>query len=72
MTAPSSAVATPVTGPFSDQELQQFTALDPIDTHTHVYQRAPELVNLLERLNLHILNIVVARDRDQKSLDQER
>jgi hypothetical protein len=71
-TAPSSAVATPVTGPFSDQELQQFTALDPIDTHTHVYQSAPELVNLLERLNLHILNIVVARDRDQKSLDEER
>jgi Amidohydrolase len=70
--APSSGVVTPVTGPFSDQELQQFTALGPIDTHTHVYQSAPELVNLLERLNLHILNIVVARDPDQKSLDQER
>src|SRR5215470_18571201 len=68
---PSASVA-PVTGPFSDQELHQFVALDPIDTHTHVYQSAPELVNLLERLNLHILNIVVARDPDQKSLDQER
>jgi predicted TIM-barrel fold metal-dependent hydrolase len=37
-----------------------------------VYQSAPELVALLERLNLHILDIVVARDPDQKSLDVER
>ncbi|QNI30143.1 amidohydrolase family protein [Alloacidobacterium dinghuense] len=68
----SSAIEAPVTGPFAVQELQQFTALDPIDTHTHVYQNAPELIALLERLNLHILDIVVARDPDQKSLDVER
>ena len=68
----SSVTEIPVTGPFSAQELQQFAALNPIDTHTHVYQSAPELVALLERLNLHILDIVVARDTDQKSLDEER
>jgi predicted TIM-barrel fold metal-dependent hydrolase len=68
----SSGTKALVTGPFSSQELQQFTALDPIDTHTHVYQSAPELVALLERLNLHILDIVVARDPDQKSLEEER
>src|ERR1700761_3291500 len=68
----SSSMEAPVTGPFSAKELQQFTALNPIDTHTHVYQSAPEMVALLERLNLHILDIVVAHDPDQKSLDVER
>ena len=68
----SSVAEAPVTGPFSAKELQQFTALNPIDTHTHVYQSAPELVALLERLNLHILDIIVPRNPDQKSLDIER
>ncbi len=69
----SSSVAEALGGlPFSAKELQQFTALNPIDTHTHVYQSAPELVALLERLNLHILDIIVPRNPDQKSLDIER
>jgi predicted TIM-barrel fold metal-dependent hydrolase len=66
------ATATPVTGPFSAEELQQFDALDPVDTHVHVYQANPAFLALLEKLNLHVLNIVVPRTPDQRALDRER
>jgi predicted TIM-barrel fold metal-dependent hydrolase len=66
------ATATPVTGPFSAEELQQFDALDPVDTHVHVYQGNPAFLALLEKLNLHVLNIVVPRTPDQRALDRER
>jgi predicted TIM-barrel fold metal-dependent hydrolase len=51
-----------VTGPFTAQELSQFTALDPIDTHTHVYSSTPAFYALLKRLNLHILDITLDDD----------
>lgn len=49
------------TGPFSKQELQRFRALAPIDTHAHVFAADP-FVSLLEKLNLHILDILVVDD----------
>lgn len=61
----------PITGPFTDQELQQFAALAPIDTHTHIYQTSPAFLALLNRLNLHVLDILVAHSPDQKALDTE-
>ena len=64
--------ATPVTGPFSAEELQKFHGLDPIDTHVHIYQTNPAFLAMLEKLNLHVLNIVVPRVPDQRALDQER
>jgi hypothetical protein len=64
--------ATPVTGPFSADELQKFTKLDPVDSHVHIYQTSPEFVALLQRLNLHVLNIIVARLPDPRDLEQER
>jgi predicted TIM-barrel fold metal-dependent hydrolase len=70
-TANSLADASPVAGPFNSQELQQFAALDPIDTHTHVMQVAPVFQNLLQRLNIHILDILVTHTPSQKDLDTE-
>jgi predicted TIM-barrel fold metal-dependent hydrolase len=70
--ASPAAAATPVSGPFSDQELKKFNALDPIDTHVHAYQNAPAFFAMLQRLNIHVLDILVAREPDQKSLNKER
>lgn len=60
-TSPTSATvsATPVSGSFTQQELQQFTALDVIDTHTHVFQSDPAFYAMLKKLNLHIVDILV-------------
>ncbi len=68
----SEEAATPVTGPFSADELQKFNKLDPVDSHVHIYQTNPEFLALLQRLNLHVLNIVVARLPDPRDLEQER
>jgi predicted TIM-barrel fold metal-dependent hydrolase len=64
--------ASPVSGPFSAEELEKFHGLDPVDTHVHIYQTNPAFVALLERLNLHVLNIIVARLPDPGDLEQER
>ncbi len=65
---------TPVSGPFTTQELPQFAALDPIDTHTHAFQDAPALYAMLKRLNLHTLDITLVDDFDPelKDLTKER
>jgi predicted TIM-barrel fold metal-dependent hydrolase len=55
--------AKPISGPFSGSELAQFTALNPIDTHTHVYRSDAAFHALIARLNLHILDIVVVDDQ---------
>lgn len=65
-------VTSPVSGPFSVQELRQFTALNPIDSHTHIYQSAPLFFVFLQKLNIHVLDILVTRIPDQKDLDTER
>ena len=58
-------------GPFSSQELAQFAALDPIDTHTHVYRSDPAFHALIKKLNLHILDIVLANDQDPEHVSLE-
>jgi predicted TIM-barrel fold metal-dependent hydrolase len=65
---------TPVSGPFTAQELLQFAALDPIDTHTHAFQDAPALYAMLKRLNLHTLDITLVDDFNPqlKNLDETR
>jgi len=65
------ADASPVSGPFTSQELLQFGALNPIDTHTHIDQTAPAFLALLQRLNMHVLDILVAHTPDQKALDTQ-
>jgi predicted TIM-barrel fold metal-dependent hydrolase len=58
----SAASTAPVSGPFTAQELPQFAALDPIDTHTHAFQDSPALYAMLKRLNLHTLDITLVDD----------
>lgn len=72
--ASATAASTPVSGPFTDQELQQFSALDAIDTHTHAFQSAPPLYALLNKLNLHTLDILLVDDHNPelKNLAKER
>jgi predicted TIM-barrel fold metal-dependent hydrolase len=66
--------AVPVVGPFSGPELQQFVALDPIDAHAHVFVKDPAFYAMLNRLNLHILDILVVDDTNESrsSLSKER
>jgi hypothetical protein len=48
---------------FTAAELQQFSALNPIDTHTHIYIYDPLYVAMLEKLHLHTIDIVDVDDR---------
>jgi predicted TIM-barrel fold metal-dependent hydrolase len=43
--------------------LAEFAALEPIDVHTHIAQTTPEFVAMLERLHMHVLDILVVNDR---------
>ncbi len=60
--ASTSASNQAVTGPFSGTELAAFAALEPVDTHTHVFQNNPAFYAMLQRLNMHILDICVDDD----------
>lgn len=55
-------VSIPVSGAFSGPELRRFTALAPIDSHTHVFERSSAFYAMLKKLNLHILDILVDDD----------
>jgi predicted TIM-barrel fold metal-dependent hydrolase len=44
------------------QALQSLAKLQPIDVHVHVFQTAPALQAMLERLNLKLINILVMDD----------
>ncbi len=69
--ASATGAAKGISGPFSSRELAQFTALGPIDTHTHVYRSDPAFHALIKRLNLHILDIVVVDDQDPEQVSLE-
>jgi hypothetical protein len=59
---------------FSDNELQAFSALHPIDAHTHIYRYAPEYVAFLNKLGMHTLDIMVVSDNahpERKDLSKE-
>lgn len=66
---PTTATAAPSEGDFSGQELQQFTQLDPIDTHTHVLVNSPAFFAMLKRLNLHIVDILLDTDTEPQWSD---
>jgi predicted TIM-barrel fold metal-dependent hydrolase len=59
------AKAVAVSGAFSPGELRAFTALEPIDTHTHVFQTAPAFTGMLRKLHMHILDICVIDDHNK-------
>ncbi|HEY9715592.1 MAG TPA: amidohydrolase family protein [Chroococcales cyanobacterium] len=62
-TAPEAAVTS---GPFTAAELKQFTALDPIDTHVHIYHPSSLFHAMLNRLNLHVIDILVVDNHHGK------
>ena len=47
---------------FSESELRQFSALEPIDTHTHLYKSDPAYFAMLRKLHMHTLDIVDVSD----------
>jgi predicted TIM-barrel fold metal-dependent hydrolase len=52
----------PATVVFNDPELRQFAALEPVDTHNHIYKKDLDFFAMLQRLHLHILDIVDVSD----------
>ncbi|HEY1502210.1 MAG TPA: amidohydrolase family protein [Acidobacteriaceae bacterium] len=59
---------------FTHEELRDFSYLNPIDTHTHIYKDDPAYTSMLQKLHLHILDIVDVSDNgdpERKSLDKE-
>jgi predicted TIM-barrel fold metal-dependent hydrolase len=54
--------------------LKDLAALEPIDAHTHIIGSGPELVALLERLHMHVLDILYVDDTQESraSLDRQR
>jgi len=54
--------------------LAEFVALEPIDTHTHIAQTSPEFVAMLERLHLHVLDILYVDNTNpyRSSLDRQK
>jgi predicted TIM-barrel fold metal-dependent hydrolase len=71
--ASSSASRQTVSGPLSAREIQAFSALEPIDSHAHVFQSNPAFYGMLDRLHMHILDICVDDDHSsfQKNLPLE-
>ena len=54
--------------------LKEFSGIQPIDAHIHIFKDDPELNALIERLDLRALNICVIDDRDPygKGLEPQR
>jgi predicted TIM-barrel fold metal-dependent hydrolase len=63
-----------VSGSFTESELKQFVALDPIDAHTHIYHPSSVFNAMIERLNLHLIDILVIdnHNKSNTSLPLER
>jgi predicted TIM-barrel fold metal-dependent hydrolase len=63
-----------VSGGFTLAELRSFAAFEPIDTHTHVRRVDPGFNAMLDRLQVHLLDILIVNDRDpeQNNLRDER
>src|SRR5581483_2448847 len=58
----------------SPSDVKALAALDPIDTHTHVAKGDPAFYSMLDRLHMHILDILYVDDHDQyrKDLNRQR
>ena len=56
-------------GGFLPGELRAFVALNPIDTHAHVRRSDAAFNAMLDRLNLHLLDIVLVNDENNEEKD---
>lgn len=54
--------------------IQQLAALEPIDAHTHITATSPEFVAMLDRLHMHVLDILYVDDTStsRSSLEMQR
>jgi hypothetical protein len=48
----------------TDAELKEFIALEPIDAHTHIYRNDAAFSAMLQRLHLHVLDVLVVDVKD--------
>jgi len=58
----------------STPDLRALAALEPVDTHTHLSKGDPAFYGMLDRLHMHILDILLVDDHDpyRKDLDAQR
>ncbi|HEY0796998.1 MAG TPA: amidohydrolase [Acidisarcina sp.] len=49
---------------FRGPALADFSSLEPIDAHTHIFHTGPAFVAMLTRLHMHVLNIMYVDDTD--------
>ena len=52
----------PPAATFSPEALAAFTSLEPIDSHVHVFVIAPAFQGMLDKLHMHLLDILVVDD----------
>jgi predicted TIM-barrel fold metal-dependent hydrolase len=52
--------------------LTDLASLEPIDAHTHIAQTGPAFVAMLERLHMHVLDILYVDDTSQYRASLER
>lgn len=50
------------------EALRQFAALQPVDTHTHVFQASPAFHAMLQQLHLHVVDICVVDTHSKRGL----
>jgi predicted TIM-barrel fold metal-dependent hydrolase len=62
----SFAVDLPSSNPVLSRDLKDFAALNPIDTHTHVFNTNPAFVEMLRQLHLQIVDICVVNDHSSR------
>ena len=67
--SPTANASSVVSGSFSPQELAAFAALEPIDTHAHVRRVDPQFNAMLDKLNIHLLDIIVVDDQSPEEND---
>jgi predicted TIM-barrel fold metal-dependent hydrolase len=55
-------------------QLTDFTSLEPIDAHTHIFRSSAAFIEMLERLHMHVLDILYVDDTDSylTSLSKQR
>lgn len=58
----------------SGVRLKEFTSLEPIDAHTHISETDPVFVGMLNRLHVHVLDILYVDDTNKNhgSLEQQK
>jgi len=58
----------------SDRALAEFTSLEPIDAHTHIFRSSSAFTGMLDHLHMHILDILYVDDTDSylTSIEQQR